>query len=262
MKGSPKAAPAASARLAGKVAWVTGAGRGLGRAIAVRLASEGALVAVTSRSVDDLRSLEGQIAGQGGSALVLAASVTDPLGIGEAASEITRSFGHLDILVNSAGISPVYTRAEELADEVWRSIIDVNLSGTFICCREAGRLMLEAGAGSIINLSSVHGSSGAGRLAAYSASKGGVEALTKALAVEWADRGVRVNCLAPGYFLTPLSRPILASERLRSGLLQRTPMGRIADPEELTGIVAFLASDEASFVTGSTYAVDGGWLAT
>ncbi len=262
MKRAPTRIDEQPGRLAGKTAWVTGAGRGLGRAIALGLARAGARVAVTSRSADELRTLEEEITGWEGSALVVPGSVTDSVAMRTAADQIRNVFGSLDVLVNSAGISPAFTRAEELSDETWQLIIKVNLSGTFICCREAGRLMLESGAGSIVNLSSVHGSSGFGRLAAYAASKGGVEALTRALAVEWAQRGVRVNTIAPGYFSTLLSEPMLMSEQLRASVVDRTPLGRIANPEELVGAVTFLASDEASFVTGSTMYVDGGWTAT
>jgi NAD(P)-dependent dehydrogenase (short-subunit alcohol dehydrogenase family) len=250
-------------RLVGRVAWVTGAGRGLGRAIAVGLANAGAKVALTARSVDELMSLEEEISRVSeGATLVVPGSVVDSGSMREVAEEIVGALGGLDILVNSAGISPAYTRAEDVDDDVWRSIVEVNLSGTFICCREAGRQMLDTGRGSMINVSSVHASSGFGHLAAYSASKGGIEALTRALAVEWAPRGVRVNCVAPGYFATPLSQPLLDNDRLRDAVVGRTPLGRIASPDELVGAVTFLASDESSFVTGAVIAVDGGWTAT
>jgi len=249
-------------RLTGKVAWVTGAGRGLGRAIALGLARAGADVAVTSRSADELGALVDEISSSNGSALGLPGSVTDSVAMRKVVDEVQRFFGRLNILVNSAGISPSFTRAEELSDEVWQSIIEVNLTGTFVCCREAGRVMLESGGGSVVNISSVHASSGFGRLAAYAASKGGVEALTRALAVEWAQRGIRVNTVAPGYFLTALSEPVLASQRLHAAVVDRTPLARIASSQELVGAVTFLASDEASFVTGSTLYVDGGWTAS
>ena len=262
MKAASRPIDPTAGKLTGKVAWVTGAGRGLGRAVAVGFARAGAAVAVTSRSGNELEALKTHVADGHGSVLALEGSVTDSARMRQAAQEIGRVFGRLDILVNSAGISPAFTRAEELSDETWLSIIDTNLSGTFICCREAGRMMLEAGAGSIINISSVHASKAFGRLAAYTASKGGVEALTRALAVEWAQRGVRVNCIAPGYFVTPLSEPMMVNDRLRMAVIERTPQGRLAMPEELVSLVTFLASDESSFVTGSTYSVDGGWAAT
>jgi NAD(P)-dependent dehydrogenase (short-subunit alcohol dehydrogenase family) len=249
--------------LTGRVAWVTGAGRGLGRAIAVGLAHAGAKVAVTSRTLKDLATLEEQIESiSEGAVLVVPGSVTEPDDMRDIAERIMATFGTLDILVNSAGISPSFSRAEDMLDDTWRSIIEVNLSGTFICCREAGRRMLEVGSGSIINVSSVHATSGFGRLAAYAASKGGIEALTRALAVEWAPRGIRVNCIAPGYFATRLSEPLLLNESLRHAVMGHTPLGRIADPDELVGAVNFLAGEESSFVTGAILPVDGGWAAT
>jgi NAD(P)-dependent dehydrogenase (short-subunit alcohol dehydrogenase family) len=247
--------------LAGKVAWVTGAGRGLGRAIALGLGQAGANVALTSRTTDDLMSLKAAITAGDREAVVIPGSVTQAHTMQAAADEVVASFGRLDILVNSAGISSSFARAEDVSIEVLQSIIEVNLVGTFICCREAGRSMLASGGGSIINISSVLAKSGFGRLSAYAASKGGVESMTRALAVEWAGRGVRVNCVAPGYFTTPLSEPMLLNDRLRQSVIDRTPMGRIGDPSELVGMVTFLASNAASFVTGATFAVDGGWTA-
>lgn len=239
--------------LTGRTAWVTGAGKGLGRAIAAGLAAAGATVAVTSRTPADLEELAAEL-GEG--AIVLPGSVDDA----EFAEECVRRIGPLDVLVTCAGISPTFKRSESVSDEDWRGVLRVNLDGTYFCCRAAGRRMLEQGRGSIITVSSVHGTTGFERIAAYAASKGAVEALTRVLAVEWADRGVRVNALAPGYFATDLSDGLMRS---RWGDIVRgaVPQGRVGDAAELAGAAVYLASDASSYVTGSTLYVDGGWTA-
>ena len=243
--------------LEGVVAWVTGAGRGLGRAAAIGLAAAGARVVLTARRSDDLAEVSGITEG---GAEQMPGSVTDGEAMRAIVQEIQRRWGRLDILVNAAGISPVFADAERLDDNDWRATIDTNLTGTFMCCRAAARLMLAAGSGSIVNVSSVHATSGFGKLAAYAASKGGVEALTRALAVEWAPHGVRVNAVAPGYFRTDLSKPLLES-RWGEAIVNQIPLGRVAEPHELVDAVLFLVGSGSSYVTGSVLTVDGGWTA-
>lgn len=244
--------------LSGKVVWVTGAGKGLGKAIAISLVQAGAVVAGTSRTEHDLITLKADL--PRGMFEVHPASVTNSDSMAAIVDEIVAMHGQLDGLVNCAGISPVYTRSEFLGDDVWEKVLSVNLSGTFNCCRAAGRIMLHQNFGSIVNVTSVHASVGAARIAAYSASKGGVHALTKSLAVEWAEFGVRLNALAPGYFNTDLSSQLLAShhgERIR----QATPMHRIGVAEEIGASAVYLLSDASSYVTGSVLSIDGGWQA-
>ena len=244
--------------LLGKTAWITGASRGLGRAVAAGLAGAGAAVAITARSEADLRVLATEL--DESDVLVLPGSVTDSDAMTAAAGEIVRTRASLDVLVNMAGISPTVCRSEELSDDDWRRIVDVNLTGTFYCSRAAGRQMLRAEGGSIINVSSVHGSTGVSRMAAYGASKGGVENLTRSLAIEWAARLVRVNCLAPGYFRTQMTERYLESP-FGQPVKAAIPMGRIGDAAELVGAAIFLASDASSYVTGAFLHVDGGWTA-
>ncbi|HWD01406.1 MAG TPA: SDR family oxidoreductase [Amycolatopsis sp.] len=239
--------------LTGKVAWVTGAGKGLGRAIAEAFTAAGATVAVTARTEADLRSLAGD-------SLVLPGSVAESSFVDQAVQRITDTFGRLDVCVTAAGISPTFRRSEHSGDDDWAHVLDVNLTGTYYCARAAGARMLAQGSGSIITVSSIHARSGFDRIAAYAASKGGVEALSRVLAVEWAPRGVRVNVLAPGYFHTDLSEGLLASS-WGDRLLSHIPQNRVATPPELTGAALYLASDAATYTTGATLTVDGGWTA-
>lgn len=239
--------------LCGRVAWVTGASRGLGRAVALALRDAGARVAVTARGEDELRAL-------GRDFLVLPGSVSEPDEMERVVARAVDRLGGLDVLVHSAGISPIFKPTLEVTDEEWRGLIDVNLTGAFNCCRAAGRVMVAGGGGSIVAVSSVHGSVGLGRLAPYAAAKGGMEMLVRTLALEWAPHGVRVNSLAPGYFESRLSEPLLHSRRGRE-IVSTIPLGRAATTGELVGAALFLAGDASSYVTGTTLFVDGGFTA-
>lgn len=240
--------------------WVTGASRGLGRALAEGLAAAGARIALTSRSSAELHQVAHEMKTRGADVLVVPASVSDPSEVARAAAQIGERWGALDGLVNAAGVSPVFSSAEQVADEDWRLVIDTNLTGSFLCARAAFSLMRERG-GSIVNVTSVHGQVASPRLSAYCASKGGVEMLTRALALDWTGFGIRVNALAPGYFETEMTVALRESDKWRDVLLRRTPLGRFGQPDELLGATAFLVSPASSYVTGTTLTVDGGWTA-
>jgi NAD(P)-dependent dehydrogenase (short-subunit alcohol dehydrogenase family) len=248
--------------LAGKVVWVTGAGKGLGRAITGGLFADGATVVATARTLETLESL---VADHPAGAVVAApGSVADEADIArivQAFPKFDDERRQLDGLVNCAGISPAFVRSENLDAETFRTILATNTVGTFLCARAAARIMLDQSrGGSIVNVGSVHARVGYPRIAAYAASKGAIEALTATLAVEWSQRGVRVNTVAPGYFPTELSRGLLESH-WGEDILARIPMARTGRPGELTGAVSFLLSDASSYVTGATLTVDGGWRA-
>lgn len=245
---------------ADRVALVTGAGRGLGRAIAIGLAKSSATVILVARSADELSTVAEEIRADGGNVQAITADVRRPEQVEAAVSSALASCGHLDVLVNAAGTSPFYKRSEQLDPAEWDLVLETNLRGTFLFCRAVGSHMLARRRGSIVNISSIAGTSGLARLAAYCASKAGVEGLTKALAVEWADRGVRVNAIAPAFFKTDLTHALLESEHATQ-LLARTPLGRFGEPHEVVSAALFLASDSATYVTGSTVLVDGGWHA-
>lgn len=248
-----------SASLAGKRAWVTGASRGLGRAIVEGLLTAGASVAVTARTAEHLDDIALQPNADGQEVIVLPASVSDSEQVKAAAGQLKKHWGGLDILINCAGVSPSFKVADQVDDDEWRAVLDVNLTGMFFCSRVAAPLMFSSGGGAIVNISSIHGSVGMSRLAAYSASKGGVDALTRTLALEWADQGVRVNSVAPGYFKTGMTEGLRHHEVWSERLLSRIPLGRFGEPAELVPAVLFLASDLAAYITGSTLVVDGGW---
>lgn len=247
-----------SKRLDGLVALVSGAGRGLGRAIALAYAREGASVVLSSRSAEEIGRLALEI---GDGALAEVADVRDPAAATRLVGAAVQRFGRLDILVNNAGTTSARP-TEELPLEDWQRVIDTNLTGAFLLSQAAGRTMLAQGSGRIINICSVTSFAALPMRAAYGASKGGLMAFTQALAVEWGPRGLRVNAIAPGFIRTSLQddlvrRGLFPAERIA----QRTPVRRLGRPEDIAAAAVFLASGEADFVNGETFVVDGGWLA-
>jgi NAD(P)-dependent dehydrogenase (short-subunit alcohol dehydrogenase family) len=244
-----------------RVAVVTGASRGIGRAVALGLSDAGAVTVLVGRDGDALAAVAAEIESAGGQALPIPADVGIEHEVDAMAAAVVDRFGRIDILVNGAGISPVYRRAEAIDDAAWSDIIDTNLTGTFHVCRTVGRVMLRQRSGAIVNIGSIGGSVGLPRLAAYSASKGGVSALTRVLALEWAASGIRVNAVAPAFIATDLTQGLIDNAELNRSIIDQTPLGRIGRAEEVVGPVLFLASDAASYITGHTLLVDGGWTA-
>jgi NAD(P)-dependent dehydrogenase (short-subunit alcohol dehydrogenase family) len=250
-------------RFEGKVALVTGAGSGLGRATAVHLAKEGAAVAVhynasEAGAAETLRLVEEA----GSKGITVAADARRQQSVQEAVTAVLDHFGRIDVLVNNAGKHRLARSLEQTQDE-WEDMIGRNLSGTFFFSQAVGRHMRVAGGGYIVNVSSKMATSTAPSNAAYCATKAGVIAMTQVLAAEWARFNIRVNCVAPGVMATGAAGQMTA-ELDDGGLLQRalearTPVGRLGNPEEVAAAIAFLASGETDFLTGSTLYVDGGW---
>ena len=233
--------------LEGKTALVTGASRGIGRAIAVELAAAGASVVVGYRSgQQEAEEVAREIGGR-----ALQADVADP----ESARALVEAAGDIDILVNNAGLTRDGLIAR-MSDDDWRAVIETNLSSVFYTCRAVARPMMKKRAGAIVNVSSIVGVHGNGGQTNYAASKAGIIGFTKSLARELGSRNVRANVVAPGYVQTQLTEVL--PEEARQAMLQQTPLGRLGDPRDVAGAVRFLCSDEASFVTGEVLLVDGG----
>jgi 2-deoxy-D-gluconate 3-dehydrogenase len=243
--------------LAGRVALVTGASRGIGRAIALALGAAGAAVACAARSADQVRATAEEIAAAGSRALGLRLDVTRTAEIAAAVADAEAALGPLDVLVNNAGVT-LEKRAVEVTDEDWDTVLATNLTSMFRCARAAAPGMIERGRGKIINVGSMYGILGVPRYAAYCASKAAVDGLTRSLAAEWARHGIQVNCLAPGVMNTDIPRAALADEKTRARFLSKIPARRIGEPEEAGALAVYLASSASDFMTGQTLYLDGG----
>jgi NAD(P)-dependent dehydrogenase (short-subunit alcohol dehydrogenase family) len=247
-------------RLAGKVAIVTGGGSGIGRAVARRFAAEGAAVAVADIAVDAAKAVAAEIQADGGSAFGMGVDVRDAEQVEALVDRAVLELGGVDVLMTAAGVLG-FGSVVETEPDAWNRVIGVNLTGTYLCTRAVIPRMVERGGGSIITVSSSTGAHDAAPgTAAYIASKGGVAMLTKAISVDHARQGIRANAIAPGPTDTPMLASVMTPEELRA-FGEAMPIGRLARPEELAAAALFLASDEASYVTGAIFAVDGGQTA-
>lgn len=249
-------------RLDGKVALITGAGSGIGAEIARAFARQGASVAVC----DINEGAAMQVASEIGPAVPRMLDVTSPASVHAAFDWVVEELGSVDVLVNNAGIGLVGS-VEETSEEDFRKLHDVNVSGVFNCCRKAVQVMLGQGGGAIINIGSVAGLIGVERRFAYCSTKGAVVAMTRQLAIDYASRNIRANCICPGTVDTPFVQSYLERfhageiEETRARLHARQPVGRMGTPEDVAGLAVYLASDESSFATGSIMTLDGGWTA-
>ena len=245
-------------RLQGKVAVVTGGNAGIGEAIAKVFAREGALVVITGRRQGELDRVVSDIVKAQGKAAAVAGSVTDERHVQEAVLVAVQQFGRLDILVNNAGIGDFGKRLHEIDDTTWAQVLDVNLTGVFRMTRAALPQMLKQGQGAVVNISSIASLVGLPTLPAYAASKGALDAMTRAIAVDYAKEGIRCNVVNPGLIDTPMAAPLMSNPEQLDPILAHYPIRRAGKPEEVANMVLYLVSDEAAWVTGGTFPIDGG----
>jgi NAD(P)-dependent dehydrogenase (short-subunit alcohol dehydrogenase family) len=252
-------------RLEGRVALVTGGSSGIGRATALAFAQEGARVVIGDVDQEGGEQTVRQVEAEGGKALCLRADVSQASQVEALVEQTVAAYGRLDIGFNNAADVAAHLGAlvptHEYPEENWDRVMEVNLKGVWLCLKYEIRQMLKQGSGAIVNAASALGLVGVANMSGYVASKHGVVGLTRAAALEYADKGIRVNAVCPGYIRTPMTASRLADPAGRARLLEREPIGRVGEPEEVAQAVVWLCSDAASFVTGHALAVDGGWVA-
>lgn len=244
--------------LSGRVALVTGASKGLGKAIALALAGAGADIALYARNREDLEAVKASVEALGRKAEIFCVDVLDKAQIDENVKATLEAFGHIDVLMNNAGVN-VRKPVLELSAEEWDLVIDTNLKAYFLMAQAVVPYMLARGSGKVVNMASILGAVALPSQLAYASSKGGVMQMTKVMALEWAKQGVQVNAIGPTYFETPLVAQLRNDPERYQFIVERTPMGRWGQPDELAGIVIFLASRASDFITGQTIFIDGGW---
>lgn len=242
-------------RLAGRVAMITGANRGLGREIALRLAADGAVAAVCARDIAAAESVVAEISATGGRGFAVQLDVTNTSSCEAAVDHVLKECNRIDMLINNAGITKD-SLLLRMSEDAWDAVIDTNLKGVYRCSRAVLRPMLKARNGCIVSISSVVGISGNPGQTNYSAAKAGIIGFTKSLAQEVAGRGIRVNAVAPGYVDTDMTQKLSAEQQ--TALLSRIPLGKTGKPADIAAAVAFLVSDDAAYITGQTLVVDGG----
>lgn len=247
-------------RLKGKVALITGSTRGIGKAIALGFAKEGADVLVHGRNLEKAKAVAEEVGNLGVKAMAIGGDVSISQDVRRMVEEALGQFERIDILVNNAGLNPFILPAERITEEGWDQVIDVNLKGVFLCCQAVGKRMIEQGGGKIINISSVIGFLGEQGFLPYAVSKAGVMMLTRILAYEWSQYQITVNAIAPGIVAAGMNTPILNKESLVSGLVRQIPLKRLGRPEEVVQVALFLASEESSYINGTTLVVDGGMM--
>ncbi len=247
--------------LDGKTALVTGGGAGIGEAIAKTFAEAGAAVVITGRRKEQLERVVKDIQGAGGRAMAVPGDVTDDGHARTAVSQAVREFKSLNILVNNAGVGAFGKALHETDDATWDQLMAVNLTGVFRMTRAAVPEMLKAGRGAIVNVSSIAGQVGIPLLAAYGATKGGLDALTRCLAIDYAGQGIRCNAVSPGLVDTPMAASLMSDPERKAQVLSAYPLGRAGTPQEVAKLVLYLASDDAGWITGMVYTIDGGMTA-